>query len=604
MTEQRWSDRTKQWVVAGIVILAALAFYRFQRILGPVVMALVLAYVLNPAVSFLHRRLRFPRTLAALVVFVVLLGLIALAPILLIPALVDQVRELNLNIQQVLDFAVSILKGPIVIGGFRIDTTQLYNQVSASLQSLVSSLASSSVNLLLSIASGLAWFVLVLVLAFWFVKDAPYIREKVMGLAPVRYQRDMRLLLGQVVRVWQAFFQGQLILCLVVGVAVAVVMAIVGLPYALLMGLIAGVLELIPNVGPTLAAVPAVVVALLRGSSYLPLTPFWFAVLVAGLYILIQQLENNLLVPRIMGYSLNLHPLVVLVGILMGASVAGVLGIFLAAPTLATLRVVGQYVYKRLLDEEPFPAEEKPPAPQLPIGALRRDDVRAVLFDLDGTLIDSDDAAIHAWARRLKPVAWLFRGRNPEPFLRHVVMNGEGWVNGALTLLDRVGLDGVVFALRDALRAVWRGKRGEFLPVEGIGPLLERLNEKYRLGVVTTRGREAAHAFLRQIGFDGRFEVVIAREDVRRLKPHPQPVQKAAEALGLSPAQVVMVGDTSLDVRSAKAAGAQAVGVLCGLGMLDDLKHADLILATTADLAPHLLGEAGGEPRMNANPRE
>lgn len=590
MAEQKWSDRTKQWVLAGIIVLTAVAFYQFRRILTPVVLALILAYVLNPAVSFLHRRLRVPRTLAALLVLLILLGLIALVPILIIPALVDQVRGLNLNIQQMLDAAISFLKGPIVIAGFTVETAQLYEQLSSSLQSMLSSIATSSVSLLLNVASGLAWFVLVLVLAFWFVKDAPYIREKVMGLAPVRYQRDMRLLLVQVVRVWQAFFQGQLILCLVVGVAVAVVMAIVGLPYALLMGLIAGVLELIPNVGPTLAAVPAVVVALVSGSSYLPLTPFWFAVLVAGLYVLIQQVENNVLVPRIMGYSLNLHPLVVLLGVLMGASMAGVLGIFLAAPTLATLRVIGRYVYRKLLDQEPFPeVEPRPTAPEPPIGALRRDVVKAVLFDLDGTLIDSDDAAIHAWARRLKPVAWLFRDRNPEPFLRRVVMNGEGWVNGALTLLDRVGLDGVVFALRDVLRALWRGKRQDFLPVDNIGPMLERLGERYRLGVVTTRNREAARAFLRQIGFDGRFEVVIAREDVRRLKPHPQPVQKAAEALGLSPAEVVMVGDTSLDIRSAKAAGAQAVGVLCGLGMLDDLRHADLILATTADLVSHLL---------------
>ncbi len=590
MAEQKWSDRTKQWVLAGIIVLAAVAFYQFRRILTPVVLALILAYVLNPAVSFLHRRLRVPRTLAALVVLLVLLGLIALAPILIIPALVDQVRGLNLNIQEMLDAAISFLKGPVVIAGFTFETGQLYEQLSTSLQSVLSSVATSSVSLLLNVASGLAWFVLVLVLAFWFVKDAPYIRQKVMELAPVRYQRDMRLLIAEVLRVWQAFFQGQVILCLAVGAAVAVTMGIVGLPYALLMGLIAGVLELIPNVGPTLAAVPAILVALLRGSSYLPLTPFWFAVLVAGLYVLIQQVENNVLVPRIMGYSLNLHPLVVLLGVLMGASMAGVLGIFLAAPTLATLRVIGRYVYRKLLDQEPFPeAEPKPAAPEPPIGALRRDVVKAVLFDLDGTLIDSDDAAIQTWARRLKPVDWLFRNRDPKPFLRHLIMGGEGWVNGALTALDYVGLDGVVFALRDALRTVWRGKREDFLPVDDIGPMLERLGERYRLGVVTTRSREDALAFLRQIGFDGRFEVIIAREDVRRLKPHPQPVRKAAEALGLSPAQVVMVGDTALDVRSAKAAGAQAVGVLCGLGMLDDLARADLILATTADLAPHLL---------------
>jgi phosphoglycolate phosphatase-like HAD superfamily hydrolase len=314
-------------------------------------------------------------------------------------------------------------------------------------------------------------------------------------------------------------------------------------------------------------------------------------VLVVGLYVLIQQVENNLLVPRIMGRSLNLHPLVVLVGVLAGASIAGILGIFLAAPALATLRVLGRYVYRRLLDQEPFPAEEESRVPSAspPVGALKQEVIRAVLFDLDGTLIDSDDSAIRDWTRKLKPVNWLFRNRNPEPFLRHLVMNGEGFVNGSLLVLDKLGLDRPAFALSDFLRRSWRGRGQGFLPVPGVTQMLESLRGKYRLGVVTTRGQKDARAFLSQIGLAESFEVVITREDVRRLKPHPEPILAAAKALNLPPEQCLMVGDTSPDVRSAKRAGAQAVGVLCGLGVLDDLKNADLILVSTADLASHLL---------------
>lgn len=569
--------------------MLALAFYRFREILTPVIFALILAYILNPVVSFLFRRLRIPRTLSAALVLLLMMGLISLIPILVIPALVQQVRDLNLNIQEMLDAAVSFLKGPFVIAGFTIETTQLYDQVSQSVQGMVSSLATSAVDLFLNLASGIAWFVIVLVLSFWFVKDAPYLRQQVMTMAPTRYQRDVRLLWGEVLQVWKSFFQGQLTLCLVIGVAVAAVAGIIGLRYALLMGLIAGVLEIIPNIGPVLAAVPAIAIALIQGSTYLPLTPFWFAVLVAGMYVLIQQVENNVLVPRIMGHSLNLHPLIVLVGVLMGASMAGVLGIFLAAPALATLRVLGRYIYRKLQDQEPFPVEsEEPSAPELPIGALRREDIQAVFFDLDGTLIDSDDSAIHAWAARLKRVNWLFRNRNPEPFLRHLVMNGEGFVNGSLIVLDKLGLDPLVFWTRETFRKALGSKQALFLPVQGIQPMLADLKGKYRLGVVTMRGREEARAFLAQIEMDNLFDVVIAREDVRRLKPHPEPMLKAAQALGLSPSQTLMVGDTSLDVKSAKKAGAQAVGVLCGLGMLEDLKQADLILATTSDLAAHL----------------
>ncbi len=138
----------------------------------------------------------------------------------------------------------------------------------------------------------------------------------------------------------------------------------IGLPNAPALGLLAGVLEFIPNVGPILAAVPAILIALFQGSYWLPLSNFWFAVLVAGLYVLIQQVEANLLIPRIMGRSLNLHPLVVLVAVILGGSLAGILGVLIAAPTVATLRVLGEYIYRRLTDQEPFPSAPVRPSPR------------------------------------------------------------------------------------------------------------------------------------------------------------------------------------------------------------------------------------------------
>jgi len=106
-------------------------------------------------------------------------------------------------------------------------------------------------------------------------------------------------------------------------------------------------------VGPVVSAIPAVALALLQGSSWLPIPPFWFAVLVAGIYTAVQQVENNYLVPRIIGGSVRLHPLVVLVGAIGGARMAGILGIFLAAPVLASARVLLSYIYAKLLDVEP-----------------------------------------------------------------------------------------------------------------------------------------------------------------------------------------------------------------------------------------------------------
>ena len=119
----------------------------------------------------------------------------------------------------------------------------------------------------------------------------------------------------------------------------------------------AGILEFVPNIGPVLAAIPAVLLALFQyESSWLGslVGPFWFAVIVLLLYALVQRVENMYLVPRIIGRSLNLHPLVVLIGAIIGASVAGIFGILLAAPLLATAKLILAYIYRKLLDQPPF----------------------------------------------------------------------------------------------------------------------------------------------------------------------------------------------------------------------------------------------------------
>jgi predicted PurR-regulated permease PerM len=145
------------------------------------------------------------------------------------------------------------------------------------------------------------------------------------------------------------------LLVAVVGTVTWLGLMILGVPNALLLGILAGLLELIPNLGPALAAVPAVLIAYFQGSTHFALAPPWFALLVLILYVGIQQVENTVLVPRIIGGSVHLHPVVILIGVLGGAAVAGILGIFLAAPVLASVRVIGSHVYTKLL-EPPGPA--------------------------------------------------------------------------------------------------------------------------------------------------------------------------------------------------------------------------------------------------------
>jgi phosphoglycolate phosphatase-like HAD superfamily hydrolase len=323
------------------------------------------------------------------------------------------------------------------------------------------------------------------------------------------------------------------------------------------------------------------IIALLRGSTYLPLSNFWFGVLVLGIYTVIQQAENAYLVPRIMSRRLQLHPVVVFIGVLAGGLLAGAVGVLLAAPIIATARVLLSYVYAKLLDQPPFPPEEEAARELYP------GEIDAILFDLDGTLIETDDEAVDGLARRLRALRWCLPGRDPARAARSILMACETPANRILGLLDRLGLDDELFGLGDRLRRM-RGVHtvNNFRPVDGIGETLRDLHRRYHLAIVTTRSHQEAEAFLAQQELTDLVRVVIGRDDTWRLKPHPSPVRHAAQKLGVPEERCLMVGDTTVDIQAARAAGAYSAGVLCGFGDRQELERAgaNRIFAATSDL--------------------
>jgi len=212
-----------------------------------------------------------------------------------------------------------------------------------------------------------------MVLAFYLLLDMEALQEGFLNLVPESYRGDLARLLGDTGRVWQAYLRGQLLLGLVIGVVVSIVLTALGVRFALGLGLLSGVLEFVPMFGPLIAGALGVLVALLQGGNWWGLTPLAFGGIVALAFVLIQQIENNVLVPRIIGLSLNLNPLVVLMAALAGASLAGVLGVLLAAPTAASLRLWLGYAYRKTVGIETWPASPVvPPRPTRVVAVSRR----------------------------------------------------------------------------------------------------------------------------------------------------------------------------------------------------------------------------------------
>jgi predicted PurR-regulated permease PerM len=143
-----------------------------------------------------------------------------------------------------------------------------------------------------------------------------------------------------------------------------------GLPGAVALGLLAGLFEVLPNIGPVLATIPAVLVALVAGSQTLDVSNAVFALIILGFYILVQQLENSLIVPRIIGRAVALPSVIIMVAVIVGAEVGGVIGAFVAAPTAATLREVGAYTVNKIRGIDPYPELRVEPGEPEPLEPL------------------------------------------------------------------------------------------------------------------------------------------------------------------------------------------------------------------------------------------
>lgn len=382
-----WNDGTKRLVAVGLIIFGLFVLYLSRSVVTLVIVAALIAFLLMPFVKFLHQRLKLPRMAAVLLVHIILIIIILLSPLILLPPIISGFNELaNVEYRVIFDagfdwtvetlrelgqFQTQILGILIDLSGVTDPALRLLEQGDSSFfqlpsfETMINSVRTAftvTVGVAANVAGSVFSAVLSIVLTFFFSiyisLDAHQIRGNVMKLVPEPYQPEISTLLKRLTRIWRAYFRGQLELMLIIGIMTWIVGLIIGLPNAFTLAVMAGVMELIPGVGPFLAAVPAVLVALIQGSNFLPFSNLIFAVIVIGCYFFIQQIENNFIVPRVLGEAVELPALAVMIGVVVGASVAGILGALLAAPVIASTREIVSYLYAKLLGKPPFPEED------------------------------------------------------------------------------------------------------------------------------------------------------------------------------------------------------------------------------------------------------
>jgi predicted PurR-regulated permease PerM len=383
-----WSETTKRTVVIAGALVGVLILYISQSVIPYIVVAVVLAFLLNPIVDF-FTRLHVPRWLAVLLVYILFLIVVMLSPLIFVPAILDALRSININLVDVLEKTTTWLRDTLEsvryvgLWKYQLDLSPLVDPAVGMLSGVVPNTMVPSLDQIFNsippafeLAKGVAstvvgtlvWtafaFLFTLIYAIYVSIDLPKFGDAFMDFVPPPYRAEYAELAARVGLVWGAYFRGQLILCISTGIIIAVGDALLGVPGALALGLVGALLTLLPNVGPILSAVPAVLVALLQGSSVLHVSNGVFTLIVIGFYFVSQVIQNNIVVPRLMGQAVDVHPVVIMAGVIVGAGVGGLLGALMAVPIIATGRILAQYAYNKILDYPPFP--DKAPAPPQP----------------------------------------------------------------------------------------------------------------------------------------------------------------------------------------------------------------------------------------------
>ena len=377
----QWSEPLRYIALVCLLIVIVFCCILIRGSLTLIVLAALVAYLLSPLVRLLNKKLHINRKLAIILAYLFLFLLIGIAVSFIIPVIsqgisnffaIDWPQVLSTVENYIGDLAEDVDAVTFQIGGFTIDLSSPLERFQDQIHSIqqeslnigyfipdidktIRQIFSFSTNIFGQILTALIMTATTLMASIYFCRDGEKIAPHLVSLFEEKYQPEISELLHRLSIVWSHYFTGELKLMLFVGGLTFVIYSALGLRWALILGLVAGFCEVVPNIGPILATIPAIISALIFGSRWIPLNNFWIGVLAVIASFLIQQTENNILVPHIMGNALELHPVVIIIGILTLSSQMGIIGAIFAAPIIAIAKEIFYYIISKIKKQDPYP---------------------------------------------------------------------------------------------------------------------------------------------------------------------------------------------------------------------------------------------------------
>ena len=327
------------------LLIGLMVIYLLRDFLGAFVLGASLAFLVQPAVRRLHGR-GLPRAVAILLIFLAVLVAVGGLVVLVVPLVVNEFGQLQGQVPKLAagaqDKLNSLQGSPIQFMGLKLDVATAIDSISKNANGYLLGQFGNALSLGLAALGTLLQIVLMFIVAFLFALDAAAIQRQMRRVVPQDYRHDFDLIWRKVRKMLYAYVRGQLVIAAMIGVLSGIVCAVLGLPNAIALGLLAGITAVIPYFGPFVGAVPAILV----GLAVSPLK----ALEVGVAYFVIPNIILNFIYPKIVGDAVRLPPVLVIIALIAGFSLAGILGMFVAVPVAATLRILFDHIYPRLYE--------------------------------------------------------------------------------------------------------------------------------------------------------------------------------------------------------------------------------------------------------------
>lgn len=333
--------KTKHYVTIIIVVLFLVFLYinkiKIQKILMPFIVAGIIAYLLIPVINWMTMH-KFNRLSAIFLVFGIIIITMTLVIYYIMPILLNEFVEIG-NIIPDYFKKISRLESLVRNRYGQFLPSQFQSTIDVNIKNLnkyISNFIIGTIKHLLTFLSQSAGFILSPIIAFYILKDSKYLGEELVMLSPPKWRRKVKEILTRIDEIIKSFITGQLLVALFVMVATSIGLLMIKLRFALIIGIIAGIFNLVPYLGPIVGGILAFIAGLTQSP--------YKAVSAVIVFVIVQQIESGILSPKIVGDSVGLHPILVIFSLLVGGEFFGVWGMLFAIPVVATIKVLLNYI--------------------------------------------------------------------------------------------------------------------------------------------------------------------------------------------------------------------------------------------------------------------